>query len=103
LLQAAAVAESRAANCPDDATPFELLADDAGLGPQELREYLRAEIERRRRPAAPVPSKHDERGTRSAEVAEGTEVGAAGAGPAERIGARDPAEEHAFRARRAAA
>ena len=33
---------------PPNATPFELLADDAGLGPEELRDYLRTEVERRR-------------------------------------------------------
>lgn len=31
-----------------DSTPLELIADGAGVGPDELREHLRAEIERRR-------------------------------------------------------
>jgi hypothetical protein len=43
---------------PPDPTPLEYLADDAGVGPDALREWLRAEIERRQLQAA----------TRSAEL-----------------------------------
>jgi hypothetical protein len=37
---------------PFDPSPLELIADAAGIGPEELRDYLRAEIERRQ--AAPL-------------------------------------------------
>jgi hypothetical protein len=39
---------------PFDTTPLEIIADDAGIGPDELRDYLRAEIERRRSGTAVV-------------------------------------------------
>ena len=38
------VAESRAANCPTTRHQLRLLADDAHVGQEELRNYLRGEI-----------------------------------------------------------
>ncbi len=91
---------------PPDPTPLEYLADDAGLGPEDLRKWLRAEIARRQRPGSYLTSPYDERRTRTTEAtgeAAAAEDGGAEAGSAESVGAGRPAEEHAHRARRAAA